>query len=327
MITVQVIFIGLIAFAPMPDGDDYMAVLVDAPGHQSVLFQDTGTCGPDPRLCHQLSGDETMIVPLRLDLGKRLGWSPLNGELVLLDHTGLPLDGELTFAGGEPSTDRPRDDYPTTDAEATHFVWVPSIDRMVTGPARIRGACMSKGNGCSSSARFHLQEGELSSCHMMHLENDPYPLVYDFGTHRQAVANAVKLTVEAPGPEVRVGVRGMDGGDVVHSVALRPPSGGDTVTLVVMNEPAMTSPVPSPAPRELSHFEHFYGLLQLFGRGKKHKPVFTGKGDTDVEFSCEDLFNRIYGTIFKVQRPGFTGPPPPPGFPHGPTECDAARIP
>lgn len=319
MITVKVIFIGLIAFTPVDDGG-YMAVVVDAPGHHTVLLQQQGVC-PDEQLCQQLSGDEDLIIPLREKLGRMLGWTPVHGELVLLNQEGEPLADGVIYAGGVPTTDDPQAPYPTTAAEAASLAWIPSIDRMVTGPARIRGACKRSDRGCRSKARFRIQQGTVSTCHLMHEERVLRPLVYDFGTHQQAVADAVMLETRVPGEEIRIGVRSLESTDVVHSIPLAPEAESNEIILVLLNEPSMPGAAPNGGkPPELGHFPHFYKLLQFFGRGKDMKPKLRPMTVPLLEdFSCEPTLVWLFND--DEQEEAFTA------FPHGGTECDTARIP
>lgn len=320
MITVELIFVGLIAFAPVGDGAEWLAVLTqEMPGHPvhvPRIVQLDGTCAGDCRFCGSVEDWTSMMGSLDIKPSGGL-MDPYTCLLPDSEPTHLrwvPLRSEVTWF-----------EFGQADVVNQLSPWVISVAEMVSGGAGLRRSCRRKGEDCAMRARLRLVEGTLEPCHFVHKEGDPDTLIrYQVDGRYQRVANVISLTFELDETEELYLTAHDYDGELRAEVRLS--AQDDKITLLVVNEP-MKATGGANVPERLEHFRAFYKLLRplqdLLGSLSTTVPV---KAPDVISLPganrCEELIVEIEGYHKDSGRPVFF-----PMAPHSPAECDVATIP
>lgn len=345
ILTLRIIFVGLIAFVTHPDGKPQMdpgkppkALLMDAQGgaegeHQArVLVVEGSVEGVE-------WPDEYGFPTLDLE---QEGWDlSVQG----LRTTGMAVGNPRLGAG------RPRHAaLPASDGQVLDHSWTPGLG----DAGELKAECYARRapTGCDVEARFLIPAGgSFETCHLAHLSVGGPPddacdnlhlrsrnhgveaKIVLFGFCRPEYPNCPRLHVplaqalgNAKGYELRT--RGFGfvltaerwTGGPSERYEIRPlrvgPSEG-VVTLVVFNELAVAQ---SKREDPHWHFEHFFDLLEPRDRARRVEPY--------VPVIVESIKT-------EPMNPGWCEPylqclearAPIPHLPHSPSECDEANYP
>ena len=321
MTTLEIIFIGLIAFSPTGEDEGVMLLTKAQRGqmtHYPLVVQMAGTC----------SGECAWpgLLLASFDCKEKLCWVPLEADMTLaLDHGTLSYDVDRPRRAGQPVQ------APEGPEEARTLWWAPRVADIVPGPGPLRPSCRGAARDCNVWSRFWLQSGRLETCHFFHRpECEPakceLPL-YQVGPHRQAVANAYSLSFEVDS-SVRLKAWKFTNPHEMVDVELTPDSQGKIV-LVVANEPLV--PVASgtaQAPNRLRHYTSFYRLLEpvrgVIGRMSDNVPERLPNDVSGYVGSCEETVHEFAEELnYELEDLGLMLPM---SFPAGGSECDIARI-
>lgn len=300
-VTLKVIFSGLVALSlPQAPEEELVAVMTSADKHRAAIYLVVGSCG-DPPTC-EASGWEQVGRYYRLDAIQDLSLKLIDG---------------VTDSGVEVIDDRsPNSSVPKDDAEAKAISWVPSMYRIIgkSSVARLKESCRnSKGSCDEADARFHVFQGNVSTCHLIHERqragDGKYHLItYEIEGHeRQAVADAVWLEDAIPGGIVLAGSDGTEWRiePVDNSIVLIV---GQFSEPPVVQEDVVTLPSYPLERKVLGHFKYFYSLA----RGKvvkQHVPEYPEPTETLHDpGSCEpflDGLERLFWTSPVVEEQRF----------------------
>lgn len=308
-ITLKIIFVGLIAISSGPNDPSLVLLAQSSQAeHYPMVVQIQGKC----------EGKCT--------------WNPAQKNLLKGAHL---VDQVLWFP---PQVDVTWDvPYVNTGSEGA-LDDVPSVDRMVPGPAPLDVHCLF-GNSCPVAARLWPPTDSLAVCHHLHMpsvgcgQDNGKRLEYSLAGDRRVVADAVMLEMEVNAEKIPMLAWKLGSSDELAKAELSPAKGGSRVTLVVSNLPAgfgarMTEGCPSP-PLRLRHFVSFYKLLDgrrgRLGRSstvvprnpslEEDGPLYLRRWPPlpcSASTTCEDVLRCLQGVSL---------------FPHGGSECDMATFP
>lgn len=324
MATLEIIFIGLIAFAPVGEDEGVMLLTKAKRGqmtHYPTVVQMDGTC--EGEAC---TWPGLLLASFDCEDDGKLCWVPFDADMSLADdHGALSYDVDRPLRDGLPVQ------APMNASEAASLWWVPRVADVVPGPGSLRPSCRGAARDCNVWSRFWLQSGRLESCHFFHrLDCNPkdceLPL-YQVGPHRQAVANAYSLTIEVD-PPVRLRAWKFTNPQEMVEVELKP-NCKNRIVLVVANEPLVSTASSSgQAPAQLRHYSSFYALLHpvmsLFGRMSDSVPERLPNDGSGFVGSCEDVVHDFADKVndeLKSVNLSYSK-----GFPAGGSECDIARV-
>lgn len=325
-ITAKLIFAGLISLGLVDEGGERrraVANLLDDEHHRPSLHLLKGTLTLEGSKA--VDGGECIE---RIDQEMRKSGQEI---LFRIDHTDSG-SATLEVINGR----RPNSRVPASEQEARDLSWIPSVDAHVLGRARLRKRCATWDDSCPKSrARFFLNHGSASTCHLIHQDNTcpngPGNLyTYEVPSmDRQAVGNAFEIAFEArESPTLVVEVREANGEkDEVRCEMVASEEG--EFTLVVVNEPPPTNDeVECDPPERLSHHSIHYDLVNLF-YGRWYRAVPNSPELTDsapiVGGHCEDEIIAASNKIWIDLQPPETefGV----NFPHSSGACDASTLP
>lgn len=350
MFTLRIIFVGLIAFSPV-GGDQGVMMLTNEPGHKPLVLLKDGQCAPAESckrgvLC--APGTGTGDLGLCWFLPQPSGNPETSYELSLRDEK----EGPVVQSSGRVRRGASLSTYPTTEAETKDMSWVPSFGKAALGPGVLRRGCQERGGNCPAWARFWIEGGSLSACHLLHAskKKDQWGqnkcgddagklLLFSLRGDPQAIANAVLLEVDVPGESVQLELR-QPGQTEPLSVSISPPPPtspfeSPVATLVVVNEPLSSCPKDRCELDEIGHFAFFSRFLDpvrgMAGRIFKPRPKWTGDKVEGAIGSCEDDVQWLAGLEIKAPEDVRFGY----GlarecvnfFPEGASECDMATFP
>lgn len=267
-ITVEVIFWGLIGLTPGPATDPTMyALLAEHPGHAPRVWllegECSGNCEREPAtLARQVGGAG---LPRPVDTMGDARFFPLRWWL---DEEHLQLvggpSGVQAVRDARPAGQR----FPANAAQSRDLSWIPHLEMLTSGLGEVRGSCLGTAADCPISARFHIQGGELTACHLLHEENARLELFHFQDTSGdpvrgfdQAVADAALLRFQIPASQIVLESWNFSRSTRNASAVLTPRVPEGTVRLLIGNWPSpypQETPQPEPHP---GHFRAFYGLL------------------------------------------------------------------
>lgn len=293
-VTLKIIFTGLIGLSLPQPGEELVAALVNAPHHHARLYVVEGSCG---------NADEC----------SRGGWE-IECLIPVLELDGMTLeviDGQSSDGLHIIRERRPEAMVPRNPTEARAISWMPSMDKIILSPGLVRmePVCRRYDASCDkASARFFLDEGEVTSCHFIHDER--YLTTFAVARHgRQALADAVQVKYEIRGDLL---LRSNDGR---REFRIKPVGGKITVVAGAFPEPNSAS---AEEESELGHFRMFYPLtdhgLWPLVRPVPEKPLpFRMKRDFG---ECETDLRALDGKACPLFKSV-----------HLPGKCDAATYP
>lgn len=326
MPTIKLIFAGLISLGLVDDGGDgrrAVANLLDDEHHRPSLHLLKGTLRQEG----SNAVDDGDCIE-RIDKEMRLAGQEI---LFRIDHTDPGSATIDVIKEREPGSA-----VPASEQEARDLSWIPSVDAHVLGRARLRRRCAIWDESCPQSrARFFLERGSASTCHLIHQDDTCGSGPGNFYTYmvpgmgRQAVGTAFEVAFEAmESPTLVVEVREANGEkDEVRCEMVASEEG--EFTLVVVNEPPPTNDeVDCDPPERLGHHSIHYGLVNLFyGRWYRAVPNYPELMDSApvIGGHCEDeiiaVSNRIWDDL---QPPGTEAGA---NFPHSSGACDSSTLP
>lgn len=328
-ITVQVIFIGLIGFAPNLGGQKGMtALMVDPdlvgkpPVHTPVVLLLRGEC--ESRNPHHDDCEK--------DMDSELHWT--------LIYEDVEIFGQQKSMDFGKKRKRHKD-MPSSKDQAKDFSWVPSIDLLTGGHGQVRQEFLKDGwPKTPVSARFTVRGGQASSCHLIHRPEkypDPrqperevilfhYDNVVNYASYQQAVADAVKVEFQVEGKFASLYAwnfteEGQE--SLSRKVKLYPEKG--LITLVVANLPEQDGQAHSGG----SHFDIFFDLL---ARQPPFRPTRSATDITETmdPGSCEEEFDTIQKRFSPSTDPALKTLAEithPTAAPHSRTFCDGMSYP
>lgn len=219
MVTLRLIFYGLMAFVPNDSSPTSLhALLVDARGHH---YSSDGCKLPRHTPALYVSAEDCTVegetkgpcrtspqIPRPLD--EISGSWLLDGDNLSLEI--VPPDGQRQRTLVAPRKDRNGTAIPITATESEDLSWLPSM------PAPIDQNCLGAADDCPIAARFKIDDGRVSSCLLF--ENDinvvpafdlrpldgsnPARLATD-ASSAQAMTTAVLVTLQVPrNSEIRI---------------------------------------------------------------------------------------------------------------------------
>lgn len=342
MITVRVIFLGLIGFVPSPEGaKDLAALLVDSvqaqphemacpmEPHVPFVFLLHGKCEDGGR-CRRIIGSRARQSARVTGLLHGFRQRKPEGLLWILRTEDLEISGDedeeldlrnpfLSFLQGN---------APGSTRETSYFSWVPSMKRLAKGHAQLRADCRRADPTCPLSARFRIDGGATGACHLFH---DPKPsdgtrrevriFAYtrpDQSQFRQAVADAVMVEFEESGNYVALRSQGLPGRcRPMVSVRLFPDDEGK-VTLIVGNlvPPHAAVPLNGEEGYLQPHSDVLFNLLA----DRVARPVRMPYSETRLiePGACEEEMVELSHLL---ARPSFLE------YPHAVTACDGISFP
>lgn len=336
-ITVRLIFWGLVGFVPDLDGTRSLtALLVDPartqiqektcsfPPHYSVVYLLDGECEGDCRKVPPNREPDAALMGFdQQGPGKRL---PLAW---LLDQEELGISGEEDerLKLQKPWLSFLHRKAPRSDRQVSHFSWVQSMNRLTGGNGRVLDDCLGASTNCPLQARFRLQGGEASACHLFHeRENSSGPernvQIFEYQTAngrnpKRVAADAALVEFEQEGDSVILESQGLPERNRSRATARLIPNKDRIITLVVANLPE------GPRNGELHHHRdcsrpHSDALLDLLKKRPSRLPNRKPAGTVRLNpGACEkeaavlaDLLSGASGEI-----------------PHSTTSCDGASYP
>lgn len=330
MFTLKIVFVGLIAFAPVDDGEG--TFLLGSPRdsfHLPLVVQTKGQCEgdqcafvgdtsslPQPTLVAQSHAAiaEAVLADGATDgaMGPRFGpyegtsfpvlfWLPFELDMRFDDDL-----GRLFLSSGRPVIDGRPAVVPNNEAESRDVSWIPSVKALTMGATRLRGSCRSNGKSCPMWSGLAVDGGRLSTCHLLHvpdncIAHEGQLAIYDLKETSQAVGNALQLEVEVEADWIEIVGRKPDGSDVARAKLL--PKEGE-VKLLVINEPMGSCaqlPNRCQPPTRLGHQKHFYKLLDpwtsVFAYFSSKVPVLEGAYQNGYRGTCEEEVGEIESVI------------------------------
>jgi hypothetical protein len=323
--TVKVIFWGLIALAPLKQGNEIMALLANGGDHIAQVYLLKGRCTGD--CFHNLPRVSSF----------ELVWRPYQEQLQIAE-AGPPI--QLAHGTRRNFLGRP-DRFPGSLIESSDLSWIPEMD-IVTGDKRtLKSSCLGNASECPISARFLVDKGQLSACHLLHKENNQAE-AFTFKPHAgsavsdfyQASADAVAQTFGVQGSSITLKALTFTGSETA-SATLEPEDG--ELVLLVGNFPffpIVKAPSRPPQGSE-SHFPAFYELLT----NPPSKPPFrhhtlvfqhTEPGScepyvSELERPAEELQIELEGKG-ELRRRAVRGKDDKRMPPHLSTECDMVML-
>lgn len=350
-ITVRLIFMGLIGFAPHDDGRQGMtALFLDTarvqtpsvqclvPPHIPVVYMLDGKCtGECERIPYGREDDADAMGFNNPDHPLQLAWLLDKEDLEIshIDEDAVRLARPFFF----PSRRRL---VPRRSGQTSYFSWVPDMGLLTGGYGKVREDCLGSQGTCPLTARFKLAGGRASACHLFHdLDDQPSPdgrsdvRVFDYtieeeGSTRviasQAVADAVLVEFEVEGDRVTLESWELPMGQGQQAkkgtAHLWPPEDSRTLTLVVAYLPSLGSIHPLIPKEGEAHHDagceqsHAEVLFEFLAREQSPRPVRT-LNETDTmrvpPGSCEPEVLRIAALL--------QGEPP-----HSTTACSGTKF-
>lgn len=335
--TLEILFIGLIAFAKADDGALMFLTNpgLDAARHYPLVIQTKGIChdeknnhckwGLEGHNC--LSGNDGDALNALEEL-KRLVWEPSRWTLSLENVVDDGLD--LKYV-----KERPPSGNPTPETEG-NLGWLPWLDDHNIWPAPLRRACWEGLDNCPAWSRFYLATGSLGVCHFAHgpcsqKKEDQCLDHFDVGGSRvgalgDVMRYVVPLREGCPAdPEKCPRLIGRDDWEEWIEARLIPEAG--VIRLVVFNEP-----FPCGKANKLfangSHFKFFFRMLSgpWDSFGGNQPDLQPDDVESDFFGSCEDTLVDLAKKL--MDKPMFL-----PGLadyltvpPHFGTECKEVGI-
>ena len=336
-ITVRLIFWGLVGFVPDLDGARSLtALLVDPartqiqqsacplPTHYSVVYLLDGKCKGDCRK-----------VPFgkEFDAGLMGFNQPLNGNLLPL--TWMLDQEELGISGEEDEKLKLQSSWlkflfrqaPRSVRQASNFSWAQSMKRLSGGKGEVEGDCLGESRTCPLQARFRVDGGVASACHLLHTKDElsgskRNVQVFEYTTAnnrhpKRVAADAILVEFEAR-DRVALTSQGLPKRDRDKATAwLTPVDDRGIITLVVADLPAGARVGANNHHGACSrpHSDALYDLLtnrpstlpgRVLGRTV---PLNPGACEPEAKMLAE-LLSGASGEI-----------------PHSPTSCDGATYP
>lgn len=322
MVTVRLVFYGLMAFAPNDSSPTSInALLLDAqghhyasdgcklPGHVPALYVRAAGCTVrDGRL-----GDgEPVPCELSSQVALPIDRSSASGSW-LLDAEHLTLEIEAPDGNRKKQliahrSQSLRSPLPNTPEEVQDLAWLPAL------PAADRN-CLGPADDCPIAARFEIDDGEVTTCQLFRHDRGGPVNAFDLkplgassfaaSTPPQAIAGAVLASVAVPrGSKVRIVSKSFEGAWRNRESPLRTIEleAGDqpTIDLWVTNMPISAHGMgPDHACHSQSidrHYEMYYNLLSrrvpFSERSVPHTADEVGKAENAQppgEKSCQPI--------------------------------------
>lgn len=253
-VTLEIIFIGLIAFAEA--GDGAVMLLVDDDQHHPLVYQQKGECEADYGWCSRNDGSYSCKPP---DRNGNLIWEASNLDLMVSNvDAGILLSRKT----------RRRNACPTS-SDDQDLGWLPGLDAFNWGFAPLRESCRGDMEGCAIRSRFQLGKGSLTVCHFAHAScsTGSCPLkLFRVGSRERALGNALRLELDVKAdcpqiPESCPILWGVDRRELqeppILFARLKPDTNG-LIRLFVMNEPC---PNWQTTTTSVEHYKSYYDLL------------------------------------------------------------------
>lgn len=169
MITLRIIFYGLMAFVPSNTSDGLLVLFADPsrvaaaqpgseePRHEALAFR-----------VHEKHEDRE-----KLELEELAWWDPderVYAEVLPAYVDPLELVQELQAV-----TPNPPQAVPYTTAQTRDFAWSPLITNLAQESQSIRAECLVNPRECPVSSVFRFWQGEVQACHLAHVALAEFP--------------------------------------------------------------------------------------------------------------------------------------------------------
>ena len=322
MFTLRIIFYGLIALVDDGRTEGALALLVNAPHHESSIWMLDGKCkkGDCYRNVRDLRPNpiprEELVARYR-KIGFNMAWFLEQEELSFEPFVSQTLkeSAPVVFSEGIPS-------FPRTAAEGRSIVWVPSLSKIAPTAGPLRSDCLGVPNGCPVAARVEVKKGLVNSCHLVHEGDGKTAEVHAFDFRPagaaeaasvgspQAIADAVMVELKVKGRGLRLSARPFDAapGAAPVSVKLSPRKG--QITLIVSNNDYSGE-------GSHSHFEHYYHLTNGSFRDTSGMPIPHARFKQQLSpGACEALLDKFETQLGVADIDGV----------HNHRECDMTQI-
>lgn len=354
-ITVRLIFMGLIGFAPHDDGRQGMTALFldtarmqspsaqcPVPSHIPVVYMLDGKCtGECERVPHGREDDADSMGFNNPNHPLQLAWllDKEDLEISQVDQDAVRLARPFFFQGR-------RRLAPRRSGQTSYFSWVPDMQQLTGGYGKVREDCLGDQGTCPLTARFKLTGGEASTCHLFHdLDDQPSPdgkstvRVFDYTIEedgatrvvsKQAVADAVLVEFEVEGDRVTLDSWELPMGQGQQAkkgtAHLWPAENSRTLTLIVAYLPSLGSihpqiPQVEGVEGEAHHDagceqSHAEVLFDLLAREQSPRPVRTLNEKETMRVSPGSCEPEVLRIAALLQ-----GEPP-----HSTTACSGTRF-
>lgn len=279
-VTIEIIFIGLIAFAEA--GDGAVMLLVEEGQHHPLVYQQKGECDAGYGWCQRDVVKYPCPLPRR---GEQLTW-----EASDLDLRVSNVDtGNLLYR-----KTRRRDACPTS-SDDQNLGWLPGLDAFNWGFAPLKKSCLDDMEGCAIWSRFRLDRGSLTVCHFAHeickTEEECRLKRFRVGSQERALGNALRLELDVKdgcsreNPEncpILEGVEARDPKETQDLSARLIPDDNGLIRLFVMNEPVYCKRNKSVVATSVDHYHAYYDLLT------SPWSCFGGGSPTEVDEHCSE---------------------------------------
>jgi hypothetical protein len=287
----RILFSGLIAFVPSPDGHEVTVLLLNVAHnahtsdgaalahHMPLLIARAGNCSgqcptSDPDIAQFIFADQTAATAIASLQNATTGggaWQLAGSELSI--RKGSSSDPELPSlvlrtgvrgsVNGQPQT------IPTTAAEREDYSWIADLKQICPDCGLNSEMVDAEVPPGLIAARLRIRSGKVYTYSVARHGSNVTPVYFQrldgqgsVSLYSQAVASWVGTDVEVSGSSIEIVEEKFDGG-TGRSMTLSPDSNGK-VEVAVLNLPPFVPPATTStsAPEAGKHSELYYGLAQ-----------------------------------------------------------------